>query len=241
MKTLSLLNSVVTVISTRKFKALSTRKFKALGAALAVGVTFGVASLPVQADQAAGDRLSRLLEPLKTYVADFDQQILDGSGQRLQEAHGKMWLSRPGKFRWSVDAPYRQEVVSDGKEVYLHDPDLEQVTVQPLDERVTHTPALLLSGRASELTANYEVERQQQGARETFTLTPKQADTLFESLKLTFDNERLDMLQMADSTGQRTAIDFNNIEFNPTLEASRFVFQIPKGADVIREQSAAGR
>ncbi|AVV34779.1 MAG: outer membrane lipoprotein chaperone LolA [Cobetia sp.] len=212
--------------------SLTARLAKGLGAALMLGM----AALPAHAEESAGDRLSRLLEPLKTYAADFDQQILDASGQRLQEAKGKMWLSRPGKFRWSVDAPYRQEVVSDGKEVYLHDPDLEQVTVQPLDERVTHTPALLLSGRASELTANYAVKRQQQGARETFTLTPKQADTLFESLKLTFDSEQLDMLQMADSTGQRTAIDFSNVQYNPSLQDSRFVFQIPQGADVIREQ-----
>ncbi|WP_422730996.1 outer membrane lipoprotein chaperone LolA [Litchfieldella qijiaojingensis] len=186
------------------------------------------------ADQGA-ERLTRLLEPLQTYAADFEQQILDSSGQRLQEVHGQMWLSRPGKFRWEVDAPYRQIVVSDGEEVFLHDPDLEQVTVQPLDTRVTHTPALLLSGSASELTESYEVDRQQQGAAETFTLTPRDADTLFEELKMTFYSERLGMLQMTDSTGQRTAIRFDDVQYNPSIDDSRFTFEIPDGADVIRE------
>ncbi|MFD2190476.1 outer membrane lipoprotein chaperone LolA [Pistricoccus aurantiacus] len=184
-------------------------------------------------------RLTHLLEPLTTYRADFDQQILDGSGQRLQEARGTMWLSRPGKFRWEVEAPYRQEVVSDGSDVYLYDPDLDQVTVQPLDTRVTHTPALLLSGSADELTESYEVSRRQQGATETFTLRPRSADTLFEQLQLSFFSEQLKGLQMTDSTGQRTAITFTDIAFNPELEDSRFVFDIPQGVDVIRETATA--
>lgn len=193
----------------------------------------------VQADQVSADRLTHLLEPLKTYSADFEQQILDASGSSMQDTSGHMWLSRPGHFRWEVNEPYRQLVVSNGDEVRLYDPDLEQVTIQPLDNRVTHTPALLLSGSASELSDNYDVTRQQQGASETFTLVPKANDTLFEQLKLTFYSERLDALQMTDSTGQRTAIDFDNAESNVEIDPGQFDFQIPEGADVIREQSPA--
>lgn len=181
------------------------------------------------------DRLTRILEPLQTYEARFEQLILDGSGERLQQANGRMWLSRPGKFRWEVDAPYRQEVVSDGSEVYLHDPDLEQVTVQELDQRVTHTPALLLSGSTSELTESYEVSRQQQGGSETFRLVPKLPDTLFEELQMTFNDERLAALQMIDSTGQETVIEFSDIRINDDIADSRFAFQVPAGADVIRD------
>lgn len=181
------------------------------------------------------ERLADILEPLQTYVADFEQQILDGSGQRLQEARGRMWLSRPGKFRWEVDAPYEQLVISAGEEVTLYDPDLEQATVQALDQRVTHTPALLLSGSADELTGSYDVTRRQEGSSETFTLVPKDADTLFEELQMTFRGEALDLLQMTDSTGQRTAIEFDNVRMNEPLDDSRFTFEIPEGTDVIRD------
>ncbi|RTQ99390.1 outer membrane lipoprotein chaperone LolA [Halomonas nitroreducens] len=181
------------------------------------------------------DRLARMLEPVQTYVADFDQQILDSSGQRLQEASGRMWLSRPGRFRWEVEAPYEQIVVSDGEQVTLYDPDLQQATVQALDERVTHTPALLLSGSADELTDSYAVSRSQQGASETFTLVPKSADTLFEELRLTFHGERLGFLQMTDSTGQRTAIEFGDVQQNVEVSDGRFRVELPEGTDVIRE------
>ncbi|WP_136247726.1 outer membrane lipoprotein chaperone LolA [Halomonas borealis] len=190
--------------------------------------------LSAMADQGA-ERLARMLEPVDTYVADFDQQILDGSGQRLQEANGRMWLSRPGRFRWEVNAPYEQVVVSDGEQVTLFDPDLAQATVQPLDERVTHTPALLLSGSAGQLTDNYEVTSSQQGTAEIFELVPKSPDTLFEELKLTFYGERLGFLQMTDSTGQRTAIEFDDVEQNVSVEDARFDLTLPEGTDVIRE------
>ena len=193
-------------------------------------------ALPVAALASEGaDRLASILEPLQTYQASFEQQILDGSGQRLQQASGNMWLSRPGKFRWEVDAPYQQEVISDGSEVYLYDPDLEQVTVQALDQRVTHTPALLLSGSASELTENYEVTRQQQGSNESFRLVPKSPDTLFEELEMTFRGEELRGLEMTDSTGQRTAIEFRDVRMNQSIDESRFTFDIPEGTDVIRD------
>ncbi|RDB41855.1 outer membrane lipoprotein chaperone LolA [Halomonas sp. DQ26W] len=193
-------------------------------------------ALPVTALASEGAaRLATILEPLQTYQASFEQQILDGSGQRLQQASGTMWLSRPGKFRWEVNAPYQQEVISDGSEVYLYDPDLEQVTVQALDQRVTHTPALLLSGSASELTENYDVTRQQQGSNESFRLVPKSPDTLFEELKMTFRGEQLRGLEMNDSTGQRTAIEFRDVRLNQPIGDSRFTFEIPDGTDVIRD------
>lgn len=203
--------------------------------ALALGVAL---ALPLVAQAKTGDaavRLANLLEPVKSYSADFEQQILDDSGQRLQKVEGHMWLSRPGKFHWEVDAPYQQVVVSDGNKVYLYDPDLKQVSIRPLDKRVTHTPALLLSGSTEALTENYAVTSRQKSGIQTFTLTPKSPDTLFESLELTFEDGRLEGLQMADSTGQRTAISFENIELNGDIAASRFDFEIPEGADVIRE------
>tara|TARA_R110002012_G_scaffold277634_1_gene465139 strand:- start:3 stop:653 length:651 start_codon:yes stop_codon:yes gene_type:complete len=201
-------------------------------AASALGLTFGA---PVWADDAA-ERLTDRLDPLENYQAAFEQQILDSSGERLQSARGEMWLSRPGLLRWEVEAPYSQTVVSDGDDVYLYDPDLEQVTVQAMDERVTHTPALLLSGSVDELTDSYEVFYEQDGGEDVFTLVPISVDTLFEELSMVFDEDSLTELWMMDSTGQRTAITFSNITSNSNIDQSMFDFEIPEGTDVIREE-----
>ncbi|MDN7131847.1 outer membrane lipoprotein chaperone LolA [Halomonas sp. MC140] len=210
-----------------------TRRHSSLAfAASALGLTFAA---PVLADDAA-ERLTERLDPLESYQASFEQQILDGSGDRLQSARGEMWLSRPGLLRWEVDAPYSQIVVSDGDDVYLYDPDLEQVTIQAMDDRVTHTPALLLSGSASDLTESYEVFYEQDDGDDVFTLVPISADTLFEELSMVFDADTLTELWMMDSTGQRTSITFSDITSNGNVDRSKFDFDIPEGTDVIREE-----
>lgn len=215
---------------------------KGIGRYLATAFTAALAlalalTLPAQASSENPDaeRLTSLLEPLKTYSADFTQRVTDGGGGSFQDAEGHMWLSRPGRFNWQVDDPYPQTVISDGEQVYLHDPDLEQVSIRPLDRRVTHTPALLLSGRADQLTDNYRVSLRQQGTTEIFSLTPKANDTLFQSLELMFHSERLAGINLTDSTGQRTEIAFENIELNPSVSDDRFRFDIPEGVDVIRQ------
>ena len=215
-----------------------TKRTSAMGAsplafaASALGLTFGA---PAWADDAA-ERLTERLDPLERYQAAFEQQILDGSGERLQSARGEMWLSRPGMLRWEVEAPYSQTVVSDGDDVYMYDPDLEQVTVQEMDDRVTHTPALLLSGSVDDLTESYEVFYEQDGGEDVFTLVPISADTLFEELSMVFDADTLTELWMMDSTGQRTAITFSNITLNGEIAEDMFDFEIPEGTDVIREE-----
>ncbi|MGO2242394.1 MAG: outer membrane lipoprotein chaperone LolA [Halomonas sp.] len=210
-----------------------TRRHSSLAfAASALGLTFAA---PVLAGDAA-ERLTERLDPLESYQASFEQRILDGSGDRLQSAHGEMWLSRPGLLRWEVDAPYSQIVVSDGDDVYLYDPDLEQVTIQVMDDRVTHTPALLLSGSASDLTESYEVFYEQDDGDDVFTLVPISADTLFEELSMVFDADTLTALWMMDSTGQRTSITFSDIINNGNIDRSQFDFDIPEGTDVIREE-----
>lgn len=44
-----------------------------------------------------------------------------------------MMLSRPGKFVWRIEKPYKQQLVGDGEKVWMYDPDLRQVTVRKFD------------------------------------------------------------------------------------------------------------
>lgn len=199
------------------------------------GLAFIAAAPMAGADElSAAQHLTQRLEPVSSYVADFGQSI-EGNGHVAQQSTGQMWVARPGKFRWVVDAPYAQTVVSDGQDIYLYDPDLEQVTVRKLDPKMTNTPALLLSGQASELVHSYSVTEQSTSGKEVYTLKPKSADTLFDRLQMTFDSSRLSALDMYDASGQHTRVAFSNVQPNASVSDSSFRFDIPKGADVIRE------
>ncbi|WP_028238865.1 outer membrane lipoprotein chaperone LolA [Stutzerimonas azotifigens] len=194
-----------------------------------------LAWLPVQAQDASAARLTQLLQQADTLTARFSQLSLDASGTQLQETAGEIALKRPGQFRWHTDEPMEQLLVSDGKKVWLYDPDLEQVTIQTLDQRLTHTPALLLSGDVSQISENFAISHKESSGVVDFTLQPKGNDTLFDSLRLSFRNGVINDMQLIDSVGQRTNILFNSVKMNEPLAAGLFTFEIPEGADVIAE------
>lgn len=192
-------------------------------------------SLSAHADAQDVTRLSQLLEKSKTITANFSQLTLDGSGTRLQETKGEMSVQRPGLFYWHTEAPQEQTMISDGQKVTLWDPDLEQATIKKLDQRLTQTPALLLSGDVSKISESFDISSKQAGEVMEFTLKPKTKDTLFDSLNLSFRNGMINNMRLVDSVGQRTDILFSGVRANEPIPASKFKFVIPKGADVIQE------
>ncbi|OEC35951.1 outer membrane lipoprotein carrier protein [Pseudomonas cuatrocienegasensis] len=195
-----------------------------------------VSCLTAQAEDAAAvQRLTQLLDQAQTLTARFSQLTLDGSGTQLQETAGELALKRPGLFRWHTDEPMEQLLVSNGEKVWLYDPDLEQVTIQALDQRLTHTPALLLSGDVSQIQDNFDITFKEGGNVVDFILKPKSKDTLFDSLRLSFRAGVLNDMQLIDSIGQRTNILFLAVKMNQPVDDAQFTFEVPEGADVIQE------
>lgn len=194
-----------------------------------------LASVSANADDRAVKSLTQLLEKSQTLTGRFSQLTLDGGGTQLQETSGEMALQRPGLFNWHTDAPQEQLMVSDGKKVSLWDPDLEQVTIKTLDQRLTQTPALLLSGDVSKISQSFDITSKEAGDVMDFVLKPKTKDTLFDSLRLSFRRGLINDMQLIDSVGQRTNILFMGVKANEPVPASKFTFVIPKGADVIQE------
>jgi outer membrane lipoprotein carrier protein len=191
--------------------------------------------LPVQADERSIQRLTQLLDQAQTLTARFSQLTLDGSGTQLQETSGEMALKRPGLFRWHTDAPLEQLLVSNGETVWLYDPDLEQVTIRSLDQRLTHTPALLLSGDISKIGENFDITHKEAGGVVDFILKPKAKDTLFDNLRLSFRNGVVNDMQLIDGVGQRTNILFFGVKMNQSIDTAQFNFMVPEGTDVIQE------
>ena len=185
--------------------------------------------------QQAANKLSALLSSTQTITGSFSQLTLDSSGTQLQEAAGEMVLQRPGLFRWHTNPPLEQLLVSNGKKVWLYDPDLMQVTVQKMDQRLTHTPALLLSGDVSKISENFSISYKEGGPVVDFVLTPTAKDTLFDTLRLSFRNGVINDMQLLDAVGQRTNILFMNVKVNEPVSADQFVFDAPEGIDVIED------
>ncbi len=175
--------------------------------------------------------LADFFQGLQTLSADFSQQVVDGKNREIQSATGRMWIRRPGMFRWDYMEPYQQQVVADGERLWSYDKDLEQVTVQAASEVLTATPAMLLSGERplEDVFEIHEVDMQH------ILLTPKNNDSNVTELRLQFNDSGLQRIAAADTFGNTTVFTFTNVQRNPLLDRQLFTFEPPAGADVVGE------
>lgn len=193
---------------------------------------------PAASDPAAGrQKVEGFLQGLQSLQAQFKQTLTDRNGQVVEEASGTLAIRRPDRFRWDYREPNEQVIVADGARIWLYDADLEQVTVRKLDDTLSATPAMLLSGQGN-LEENFSVtQMSQEGGVSWVRLQPKRGDTDFKWVRLGFEGATLKFMQLADKLGQTTHLEFSQLERNPALDPSRFTFTVPPGADVIGDAS----
>ena len=182
---------------------------------------------------ASTERFAQFINATQSARANFEQKVFDRGGKLVQESKGTLAFSRPGKFRWSYEKPFAQLIVGDGIRVWVYDPDLQQVTVKRVDQVMTSTPAALLAGNNEALRAYTMVDRGTSGGLEWLEATPKDKEGGFESVRLGFGFSGLEVMELADSFGQRTVLRLTSFERNPGLDPGLFRFVPPMGADVI--------
>ena len=202
---------------------------------LAALILVGCAQVASSAsDPAAGrQKVEGFLQGLQSLQASFKQTLSDRAGQVIEQASGELAIRRPDRFRWDYREPNQQVIVADGTRIWLYDSDLEQVTVRKLDDTLSATPAMLLSGQGN-LQDNFTVtQTSQEGATQWVRMEPKRDDTDFKWVRLGFEGATLRFMQLADKLGQTTTLEFSQLQRNPAIDPSRFTFTVPAGADVI--------
>ena len=199
--------------------------------------------------------LDRYLEHLNTLRVTFLQTVADSHGTEVGRSSGTLIVERPGKFRWdihpeplpapagapasSASAPAGtaaggQLMVSDGRNLWYFDRDLEQVTVRPVTAALSATPAMLLSGTVD---VRKHFTEKSIGAREGLEwvyVEPRSAQADFNDALFGFDSKgTLQRMILEDKLGQTVTIMFDNVEVNVPVSAQEFTFTPPPGADVI--------
>ncbi len=198
------------------------------------GVLFLIASQVVKASPGL-DSLNYFFQEIQSFEAEFGQVILDESLTELDRGQGKVWVERPGLFRWNYEYPDLQEIVGDGTRVWIYDIDLEQVSVRPQDEAIGRSPAVLLSGTQS-LEENFSViDIGTQGPYDWINLVALDEENEFREIRIGFEDNRLRLMELVDHLEQRTRIVFHEMHENIEIPDSRFEFIPPEGVDVIDE------
>lgn len=182
----------------------------------------------------AVDTLRDFVRDVKSGRAEFTQTVSSPDGARRKVSSGSFEFQRPDRFRFAYARPYEQLIVGDGRKVWIYDADLNQVSVRALSQAIGATPAALLAGAALERDFVLLAQPAQDGL-DWVQATPRAKDGAFQSMRIGFRGKDLAEVEILDSFGQRSRLQFSRYEANPALPESAFRFVPPKGADVIEQ------
>jgi len=192
------------------------------------------------------DSLEQFVKTVNSGRADFTQVVTapakDGQAARSKTSTGTFEFSRPNRFRFVYKKPFEQSIVADGQTLWLHDVDLNQVTSRKQSSALGTTPAALIAAapdlRALQADFTLAAAPDADGLQ-WVVATPKSKDGQLQSVRVGFrpgeKSSGLAALEILDSFGQRSVLNFSKVEVNPNLPADTFRFTPPKGADVIRQ------
>ena len=190
------------------------------------------ANLPAKSSE---KQLFKLLNPVNSFSANFNQLLIDQKGQSLQTLSGVLHGQKPDKIFWSVLEPAAQTIVSNGSHLWLYDPDLEQVIIEPYTNNPEANPISLLLGDPNQLSENFKLLQQNNLAGSTlqFLLEPVKLNSLYTGITLEFKNGILSAISFADNLGQTTPLVLTEFTLNPVFKDNFFTFEIPLGVDIV--------
>lgn len=208
-------------------------------------VAFGAAA---QADGLGA--LELFLKTAASGRADFTQVVTspprEGQTARTRNSSGTFEFQRPGRFRFVYGKPLPQTIVADGQTLWLHDPDLNQVTARAQASALGSTPAALIAAAPDlqALQADYQLANApERDGLQWVLATPRARDGQVQSVRVGLreveqggrKTAELAALEIVDSFGQRSMLTFSKVQLNVSLPAETFRFRPPAGADVIRQ------
>ena len=199
---------------------------------LLIALTLGGAALAAQAD--AADALREFVRDAKTGRAAFTQTVTSPDGAKKKTSSGHFEFARPNRFRFTYTKPFEQTIVADGQKVWIYDADLNQASSRKMSQALGATPAALLAGGSLDKDFELKAEAARDGLDWVQAL-PKAKDSGFQQLRIGFKGKTLATLEIVDSFGQKSLLQFNGLETNVAVAPESFRFVPPKGAEVVEQ------
>jgi outer membrane lipoprotein carrier protein len=199
---------------------------------MALGTAIVFAAFAARAD--ALDTLREFVRDVKSGRAAFTQTVTSADGAKKRVSSGSFEFARPNRFRFAYAKPLEQLIVSDGQKVWIHDVDLNQVSVRKLSAALGATPAALLAGASLDKEFDLVAQPSKDGI-DWVQATPRQKDGAFQSMRVGFRGRELAAVEILDSFGQRSVLQFSQYAANVALTEQNFRFVPPQGADVIEQ------
>lgn len=191
--------------------------------------------------------------------ADFSQRTIIAGIKKEQRGSGEVLLKRPGSstamFRFNYTKP-KQQIVSNGKQVWFYLPDTKQVMVSSVAEMFRGSNGVALTyltgmGHVSrDFNIAFAKEQRDKNGNYQLDLVPKSPSAVLTKLSLTVSAEVVkSFLQQGtvknlfpiissgvfDAGGNETRIDYSRARVNKGIANAKFNFKVPAGVEVIKQ------
>lgn len=192
-------------------------------------------------------QVKKKFNDLNSYKANF--QIQTVSNRKSKNMKGVCLYKKGGRIRYQFSDPSGDEIVSDGKTLYIYIARLNAVGKQDLTLNKSNKSGPIFSSFTDEglsrIFRKYHykfdsIEQPQTSSkdgRKYFVLNLEQREKIggFETMLLYVDAETyfIQKAVASDGRGKETTVEFSNLEINPDLEDGQFNFHIGGNAKII--------
>src|SRR6266403_188705 len=172
--------------------------------------------------------------------ADFNQTSFNKSLNSTIPAQGAVYLKKGGKLRWEYSEPTKQEIVSDGKKLWVYTPQLNQANVADAPEALAGPAGSFLAGLGrlrTEFQVRFLNPAQPKDAEGNWALdlTPKQPLPTMTRLILSVDPKNWEIRKAVvhDQFENTVTMRFSKMAVNSGLPERTFTFVAPKGVVIV--------
>ena len=188
------------------------------------------------------ENLDGFIKSTRSGRASFVQTVTappkDGQAARPKVSTGTFEFLRPSRFRFVYKKPFEQTIVADGQTLWLYDVDLAQVSARKQTQVLGSTPAALIASAPDlrALDADFELsDAEPMDGLAWVYAKPRNKDSSLSNVRVGLKGNTLVTLDIVDSFGQRSVLQFSAFETNPALDPGIFQFKPPAGVDVLRQ------
>jgi outer membrane lipoprotein carrier protein len=204
---------------------------------------FAGAGDPIPA-QDLPDLIQKRYETLKTFRADFTQELTNVASGQVDKREGKIWFRQPSQVRWETSAPEKELLVVGPEFAWDYIPD-EELAIKYGVTSLLDSKTILrfLSGQAN-IKEDFVVKTEWPGADAVrakwgkdltvLQLLPKEAEP---GMVLAFvgvepDTGLLRQVMIVDFYGNGNEVTLSNVETDVDLAPDMFAFTPPEGTHV---------
>jgi outer membrane lipoprotein carrier protein len=172
--------------------------------------------------------------------ADVSQTAFNKSLNQTIPARGTVYLKKGGKLRWEYTEPTPQEIVSDGKKLWVYTPTLNQANVTEAPQALAGPAGSFLAGLGrlrSEFNVRFLNPAQPRDADGNWVLdlVPKQPLPTMARLILSVDPKSWEIRKaiLHDQFENTVTMQFTKVAVNSGLPDRTFTFVAPKGVVIV--------